>query len=115
MGLLKGPRQVSGPLLSARLQRGAHFAVDHFQIRRKLLFLLADRRAIGKSTGRSGGRGSLPTPDHLTRNIGVKRQRVRVGTVLMDYSLRRDVHCWETPDKLSTPLTYTSLAYKSTS
>lgn len=100
-------------------------AVDHFQIRRELLFLLANRRAIGKSAGRSGGRGSLPlrdrggvrtfpaaiirdhahlatgkavshgiritltiivirlpTPDHLTRHIGVKRHHP--GSTVID-------------------------------
>ena len=63
MGLFKGPRQVSFPLLSERFNRGAHLAVDHFQIRRELLFLLAHRRAIGKSAGRSGGGGSLALRD----------------------------------------------------
>ena len=63
MGLFKGPRQVSFPLLSERFNRGAHLAVDHFQIRRELLFLLAHRRAIGKSAGRSGGRGRLALGD----------------------------------------------------
>lgn len=63
MGLFKGPRQVSSPLLSERFNRGAHFAVDHFQIGRELLFLLANRRAIGKSAGRGCGGGSLALRD----------------------------------------------------
>lgn len=63
MGLDFGPRQVSCPLLSERFKRGAHFAVDHFQIGRELLFLLANERAIGKSAGRGCCRGSLALRD----------------------------------------------------